>query len=214
MHEETYTIQGKKYRYQVTNYRVGTKIKHRRKYIGPVNPVYGKQRKKGGGRKASVYARAITDEERAKLETAQRSNNAFARDRAKIILLSSQRKNSKTICTETRREIRSVLEAIHSFNAKGVACLEQAKRSGRKPVFSQEQRARIVEAVNTDPRKLGKNFSLWSLPKLKEHAISTGIVANISIEGMRRILLKGNKKYKKSRRWLYSNDPDFFKKSS
>ena len=44
-HIEVYKIDGKKYRYEVTNYRVGKKVRHRKKYLGPVKPVYTKNRR-------------------------------------------------------------------------------------------------------------------------------------------------------------------------
>ena len=39
-HIEIYEIKGKKYKYEVENYRIGEKIRHKKKYLGPVNPVY------------------------------------------------------------------------------------------------------------------------------------------------------------------------------
>ena len=39
-HIEIYTIKGRKYRYRVTNYRdKDGKMKHKKKYIGPVEPI-------------------------------------------------------------------------------------------------------------------------------------------------------------------------------
>lgn len=214
MHVEIYTIRGRQYKYQVTNYRIGKKIKHKKKYLGAVEPLNKIQRKKGGGRKPSIFAREITGAERAELESAARSNNAFAKERAKTILLSNKGKHVKEICSENGKEKRSVLAAIHAFNSKGVACLEQVKRSGRKPVFSPEQRAKIIQTVNTDPRSIGLNFTSWSLHKLRDYSVKNGFVTSISIEQLRQILLHGNKKFKKSRKWCYSNDPDFAKKNS
>ena len=214
MHVEIYKIRGRQYKYQVTNYRIGKKIKHKKKYLGAVEPVNKAQRKKGGGRKPSVFARAITSEEHVVLETALRSNNAFAKERAKTILLSNQGKHVKEICRETGKEKRSILTAIHAFNSKGVACLASVKRSGRKPVFMLEQRAKIIQAINTEPRSLGLNFTTWSLHKLRDYAMKNGFVISISIEQLRQILKHGNKKFKKSRKWCYSNDPEFAKKNS
>ena len=39
-HIEIYEIKGKKYRYEVTNYRIEKKVKHEKKYLGPVKPIY------------------------------------------------------------------------------------------------------------------------------------------------------------------------------
>ena len=39
-HIEIYKIKGKKYKYEVKNYRIGDKVRHKKKYLGPVNPTY------------------------------------------------------------------------------------------------------------------------------------------------------------------------------
>ena len=39
VHIEIYTIKGRKYRYEVTNYRdENGKVKHKKRYLGPVVP--------------------------------------------------------------------------------------------------------------------------------------------------------------------------------
>ena len=39
-HIEIYKIKGRKYKYKVKNYRIGYKVRHKKKYIGPVKPIY------------------------------------------------------------------------------------------------------------------------------------------------------------------------------
>jgi len=39
-HIEIYEIKGKEYKYKVTNYRIGDKVRHKKKYIGPVKQIY------------------------------------------------------------------------------------------------------------------------------------------------------------------------------
>jgi len=213
MHIEIYKIKGREYKYEVSNYRVGDKVKHRKKYLGPVQPVNKTQRKKSTGRKPSVFVRKLTGEEKQELEKIARSNNAFSKERAEIILYSSEKIKVSGICKKTQREKRSVLFAINEFNSKGLFSLTRGKTTGRKSKFTEEQKAKIIQAINTDPRNLDKNFTSWSLPKLKKHVIENKIVENLSIETLRQILKEGNKKYKKSRKWLFSNDPDFSKKN-
>lgn len=45
-HIEIYMIKGRKYKYQVTNYRIGNKVKHKKKYLGPVEPLNKTKKKK------------------------------------------------------------------------------------------------------------------------------------------------------------------------
>jgi transposase len=213
MHVEIYKIHGRRYRYQVTNYREGTKIKHKKKYLGPVVPINKIQRKKSSGRKPSSFVRKFNEEEEQKLKNTVKSNNAFAKERARIILYSSEGVRVSEICRKIQKEKRSVLSAIKRFNEIGLVCLQRGKTTGRKPKFNEEQKAEMVAAVNNDPRKLNKNFTAWSLSKLRQHLIENKVIEHISIETLRQILKKGNKKYKKSRKWLYSNDPDFAKKN-
>lgn len=213
MHIEIYKIKGREYRYAVTNYRVGDKVKHRKKYVGPVSPVHKTQRKKSTGRKPRAFVRKITAKEKQELEKAINSQYSFTKERATIIIHSVQGMKISEICKAMQREKHSVLLAIREFNKKGLACLQRGKSTGKKPKFTPEQRARIVEVVNTYPRKAGMDFTTWSLPKLKNYIVQNKIVDSISLETIRYILKEGNKKYKKSRKWLYSNDPDFAKKN-
>lgn len=213
MHIEIYEINGRKYKYQVTNYRVGAKVKHKKKYLGPVEVINKTQRGKSTGRKPKIFVRQLTPEEQTALVCASKSNNAFTRERAKTIIHSSEGLKVSEICRKMEKEKRSVLSAIKEFNRNGLACLVRGKTTGRKPKFTALQKANILEVVNTDPRKLEKNFTSWSLPKLKAHVVENAVVASISIETLRQILHRGNKKYKKSRKWLFSNDPNFSKKN-
>lgn len=213
MHVEIYTINGRRYKYEVTNYRAGNRVKHKKKYLGPLEPINKTERRKSTGRKPTIFVHQLTSDEQASLEAASRTNNAFTKERARVILYSSQGLKVSGICKKMGKEKRSVLAAVKKFNEKGLACLQRGKTTGRKPKFTDEQRAKIIEVINTDPRNLGKNFTSWSLPKLKAHAIENNIVERISIETLRQVLHRGNKRYKKSRKWLFSNDPNFSKKN-
>lgn len=159
MHIEIYKIKGRKYKYEVSNYRIGDKVKHRKKYLGPVSPVNKTQKKRGTGRKPSAFIRKLTEEEKQELEKASRSNDAFAKERADIILQSAEGIRTSEICKKMQREKRSILKAIKSFNENGLVCLHRGKTTGPKPKFIEEQKAKILEVLNTDPRKLEKNFT-------------------------------------------------------
>jgi len=47
-HIEIHTIKGREYRYEVTNYRVGKKVKHKWNYLGAVNPVNNRRNPNAG----------------------------------------------------------------------------------------------------------------------------------------------------------------------
>lgn len=209
---EIKTIKGRKYKYLRKSVREGNKVRHITiKCLGPVDPIY----KTGRSRKtnASIYIRSLGHMELKILKKATKSNVAFTRDRAKILLLSSKGFFAGQIADKMGCEARKVRKAIKAFNKKGLNALQRGKAKGAKPKFTKEQRAKMLMIVSTEPSKLDLHFTAWSLPKLKRYFIENEIVDSISIESVRQLLKSEGIKLKKSKRRQYSNDPDFAKKN-
>lgn len=214
MFERIKIINGLEYRYIVRNERLNKAVRQKVvKYLGPVEPIYKKIKKKTRKSNAWLFVRQATETEKKELKKALTFHSAFTRDRARIILFSVQRKQCKQIAEMMGCDQKKVRKAIKAFNNKGLSCLERGKARGAKPKFTKEQCVEMLRIANTDPRKLGLPFTTWSLHKLKKHFIKTGVVDYISHESVRRALKKQGFKIKKSKRFQYSNDPDFFKKS-
>lgn len=210
---EIKTINGKQYKYLRKTARDGSKMKHiTLKYLGPVNPVYkiGKPRKKSN---ASIYVRQITPEEKIALETATKSTNAFTRDRAKIILLSSQRLFAKQIAEKTNCEARKVRKAIKKFDKKGLMALKRGKAKGAIPKFKDITKKVILMHFSQKPSKFGYHFTTWTLPRFRKHLMDYKVVDSISIERLRQILDEANARLRRSKRWQYSPDKEFHKKN-
>ncbi len=185
------------------------------KYLGPVEPVKGRKRKSGGaGRKPSIFVREITPEEKSLMETKSRSKVSFERDRALILLYSSERKSVKEISEKISREQRMVRRVITQFNETGFTVFERKKAKGAEPKFTDEQKARMLKIASTEPKNLNLHFTTWSLSKLRDYYIKESIVESISHEGVRLLLKAEGMKIKKSKRFQYSNDPEFDKKNS
>lgn len=214
MFERSKIINGLEYRYIVRNERVGKAVRQKViKYLGPVEPVYKKIKKKIRKSNAWLFTRKFTEKEKKKLKETLTSQSAFTRDRTRILLFSSERKQCKEIAEMMKCDERKVRNAIKDFNKKGLSCLERGKAKGAEPKFTKEQRVEILRIANTDPRKLGLFFTTWSLHKLQEYLIENNIVDYINHESVRIILKKQGFRIKKSKRFQYSNDPDFLKKS-
>lgn len=217
MFERIKTIKGRKYKYLVENVRDGQKVKQKVvKYLGPVDPIYDKKMVasvKHRRTNASIYVRSLTKDERKNLEKAKKSSGAFKRDRAKILLLSSQGYFARQIAEKIGCDARKARNAIIAFNKKGLHALKKGKAPGAKPTFTQEQRAEMLGIISTDPSVLGLHFTTWSLHKLQRYFIEEKIVDSICIESIRQLLKSEGMKIKKSKRFQYSNDPDFAKKN-
>jgi|SRR3989338_346726 len=207
------TINGKQYKYLVTGKRVGSKVQQKVvKYLGPVDPIYnmGKKRKKTN---ASIFVRPLTEEEKNKLTKATKSNNAFVRDRARIVLLSAEKYFAKQISEKVGCEERKVRKAIKAFNEKGLNALQRGKAKGAIPKFDKIKRQIILMHFSKEPRSFGYHFTTWTLPRFQKHLIDYKIVDSISIERLRQIIIQAGGKLKRSKRWQYSPDKDFDKKN-
>lgn len=210
---EIKTINGRQYKYLRKTVRDGKKMRHiTLKYLGPVNPVYkiGGKRKKSN---ASIYVRSLTEEEKDKLKKATKSNNAFVRDKARIILLSSEKYFAKQIAEKIDCEARKVRKAIKVFNKKGLDALQRGKAKGAAPKFTEPNKRIILLHFSKEPRKFGYHFTTWTLPRFRKHLIDYKVVESISIETLRQIIIKAGGKLKRSKRWQYSPDKDFDKKN-
>lgn len=208
-HIEIYKIKGRKYRYEVTNYKVGKKVKHKKKYLGAVEPINKKRKNPNAGRKPALKVRVINSEESGYLARALKNSRSFIKDRAKIIQLSSQENSVKQICQKLKFHRPKVEQIIKKFNEVGLKIFERKKGTGRPRRITENERARVVEALNTNPRKLGLHYNNWSHNKLSDYLGGKGI--KICPAHIGNIIKEDEIKYKKKRSKMYSNDKNFLK---
>jgi transposase len=69
----------------------------------------------------------------------------------------------------------------------------------------------ICEIALSPPKAL-IGMSVWSLPKLREYLIAQKIVPNISLEWLRQILRRHKVKWRHTKTWKDSTDPQFWPK--
>jgi homeodomain-containing protein/DDE superfamily endonuclease len=108
------------------------------------------------------------------------------------------------ICEDTARKWRRRWCA-----APGVSSLGDAKRSGRRPVFSPVQVAQVKAIACTPPKDAGQPLSRWSCPELARQAVTAGICPSISPATVRRWLSEDALKPWQSQSWIFITDPDF-----
>lgn len=204
-------IKGKLYKYERRSYRVGDKIKHTSKYLGPAEPAV--KRRKGQGRKPEVFVRSPSNDELLALKKAKKSSNSFTKDRATVILLSQDHMGVGEISKRTNKERRSIVYAIKEFNAKGINALQQGKAKGAVPKFTGVTKKIILMHFSKQPKDFGLHFTTWTLPRFKKHLADFKVVDSISIERLRQILDTAGARLERSKRWQYSPDPEFSKKN-
>jgi len=210
VHTEIYTINGRKYKYEITNYRVGKKVKHKKKYIGPVDPI-NKRKNPNAGRKPKLRIGEMTNDEKDFVKQNLKNSKSFIKDRARIISLSAKGNTVKQTCQKLGFHRPKIEKIIKQFNEKGLEIFQRGKSPGKPRRITKKERALILQYLNTKPEKLGLHFNNWSHKKLSDYAKKEGVKVSPSQIG--RIIRQDEIKYKKKTSWLYSNDPDFAKKN-
>ena len=116
----------------------------------------------------------------------------------------------------------TVRERLTRFNAEGLDGLGDRPGAGRKPRLTEAERSTLVALARSTPpgRAIqGADGTLtpvdkrpeapteWTLDSLVAAAAERGVV--IKRSQMRRILLKEKVRWRRTRSWIASTDPDF-----
>ena len=127
--------------------------------------------------------------------------------------MSSQKLFAKQIAEKTDCEERKVRKAIREFNEKGLQALQRGKAKGAAAKFDDPKKSIFLMHFSKKPLEFKLHFTTWTLPRFRNHLIDYKVVESISIETLRRILMKARAKLERSKRWQYSPNKDFHKKN-
>jgi transposase len=163
-----------------------------------------------------IYVRNITNEEEAELKAIlRRSDDAIKVKRSQIILASAQKRRVPEISRSFGFSRDYVCDVIHSFDKVGFQALESKyENCGKKPMFTEDVRRRIIDVALTKPSDLRLPFTCWSLTKLRDYIVNQGNIEPISVETIRQILIENGIKYRHTKTWKESNDPEFESKKT
>jgi transposase len=141
-------------------------------------------------------------------------------ERARIIMLSWDGLAVPAIAAETGRHENTVRRWLHRFNAAGIDGLGDRPGAGRRRRITGAQRSAIIALARSEPpgrllRDGAGELSAeredgpaqWTLDTLAETARDAGIAVGRS--QVRRILLAEKVRWRRTRSWAASTDPDF-----
>lgn len=160
----------------------------------------------------TVRVRSVTPWERRQLHRMKRQRtNQVNCSHARIILLSSGGVCNRQIAEQVDRSVPWVRKIIHRFNAAGVGAVEwypcwQARGGARK--FVADVVEQIAEVALSSPRAL-IGMNQWSLSKLRAYLINQKIIRHISLEWLRTLLLRHGIRWRHTKTWKDSTDPEF-----
>src|SRR5215212_1163747 len=144
--------------------------------------------------------------------------------RARIVVASWEGGSTKAVAAEVGCHPQTVREWLHRFNSDGVDGLGDRPGAGRPPRLTEEERSRIVAMARTrhPPGRLTRQSdgaldadqeggpAHWTLDSLSEALHAEDITVGRS--QIRRILLAEGVRWRRTRSWATSNDPDFVPK--
>jgi transposase len=162
-----------------------------------------------------VKARMLKPWEKTKLRHMKRQlTNSVNCLHARIILLSRGGLNNSEIASGCCCTPTWVRQIIHRFNRGGIDAISwhpyYCARAGPRKFFA-EIVEQICEVALSPPKKL-IGMSVWSLQKLREYLIEQNIISSISLEWMRQLLRQRRIRWRHSKTWKESNDPQFWAK--
>ncbi|MEU6033761.1 helix-turn-helix domain-containing protein [Streptomyces tauricus] len=173
-----------------------------------------------------LWARPGRDEdERVLVRRLSRARKA-PRDvvmRARMVELSWSGLRVPAIAVELGCSQKTVRCWLHRFNRLGLQGLEDLGGQGRKRRITEEERSRIISLVKAVPpgrlrwEPVGELWAFdesgpaeWTLDSLAAAARAEGI--EVGRSQVRRILLAEGVRWRRTRSWMRSKDPDFVPK--
>jgi transposase len=139
-----------------------------------------------------------------------------------VLVSSWERKRTTTIARDLGCHPQTVRERIIRFNAEGLDGLGDRPGAGRKPRLTEQERGSIIALARSTPPgkaiRMGEELAAvqpdkeaqWSLDALARAAQEKGI--QVERSQVRRILLKEGIRWRHTRSWAESTDPDFVPK--
>jgi transposase len=162
-----------------------------------------------------IYVRPLTNAERETLEAGLHSSDAFVPRRSQIVLESAQRKLAPEIAENLHCHADTVRNAIHAFNAQGVAALQEGSSTPHTihAAFRGPQAEHLRALLHRSPRIFGKPTSLWTLELAAEVSFEQGLTpARVSGETIRATLARLGIRWQRAKRWITSPDPEYTRK--
>ena len=149
----------------------------------------------------------VSRKERKELEPRCCSPRTIQRDlkRARIVLLAAEGRSTRSIATEVGVQPRIVSLWRHRFADNGLEGLEDRRRHGREPLYTQATDKRIL-ALLDKPAPAG--FARWTGPLLAE------ALEDVDVQYVWRFLRTHKIDLVARKSWCESNDPAFAAKAA
>jgi transposase len=161
--------------------------------------------------KPQRFIKTLTKTERQEIEKLYHHGpNNRVRKRAQAIRLSAMGYTVTQISEILGCNRQSIHNWFDLFEAQGFQGFYEKARSGRPTIATVDYRRRLVEAIKTNPRKMGYPFTVWTLTRIRAHmARQMGIL--LSESRVRQIMKEERLVFKRPKHTLaQKRDKDAF----
>jgi transposase len=163
-----------------------------------------------------LFVRALSDEERTQLAAGLHSSEAVMLRRSQIVLASARGERVPQIAQAVGCSEKTVRQVIRRFSAQGVAALAPGStrpHRGRPQAFAGARAEQLRALLHRSPREFGKPSSLWTLEWAAEVSFAQGLSpTRVSGETIRQTLKHLGVRWKRSKQWITSPDPEYLRK--
>ncbi len=166
---------------------------------------------------APLFVRPLTADEHAALEAGLHVASGFTVRRCHMLLASAAGQHTTMIARTLRCNAQTVRNAIHAFNARGLAALQpgSARPHTDATIFDAVRRAQLRALLHQSPRTFGKPTSVWTLALAAEVSCAEGITPQrVSDETIRTALRALGISWKRAKHWITSPDPAYARKKN
>ena len=163
-----------------------------------------------------LFVRPPTEEERQALAAGLRSADAFSLRRSQIVLASARGERVPAIARSLGCGEQTVRNAIHAFDAAGVAALHAGSSRPHTihAAFDADGMERLRALLHRSPRDFGHPTGVWTLELAAETTCATGITTTrVSDETIRATLVRLGVRWRRAKDWITSPDPAYVKKN-
>lgn len=164
-----------------------------------------------------IFVRELLPGEREALTNGLRSPDAFTMRRCQILLASAAGERAPTIARNLHCNDQTVRNALHAFNAQGLAALTPGSSRPHTVHRALDDASveRLRALLHQSPRTFGKPTSLWTLDLAAEVAFEEGLTATqVSGETIRQTLKRLQVSWRQAKRWITSPDPAYAAKKT
>jgi len=164
-----------------------------------------------------IYVRDLTTAEQEQVAAGLRSQDRFTLRRCQIISASARKEGVPVIARVLGCDEQTVRNAIHEFEAQGVAALT---RHSSRPHHTQaalpaDKFEPLKALLHRSPRDFGKATSVWTLELVAEVSFNEGLTrSRVSGETIRATLRRMQVNWKRAKRWITSPDPEYARKKT